>query len=251
MSKARTRPRNCCKPRRNQRQPQQHRRRRKSQRRGSGHLVGPDCPGQPRPEPTHRGASFSAGRSGCLDGAAQLNRQVERRQRQAGESARTRCFSSRDEGRSSGQPSGRHDEGHQQFFANDRRHHLGDRRHRLPDQHICAECRGRNCACRRTGPRLRGGGFRNAQSARSFDRRGQADQGLDRRWGRACRAGHGSGQPSRCDDDSGRQLDQASCRHHGEISAASSEQRAGVGQAVRRSGGQAVRRSARWTRRRR
>ena len=223
--------------RRNERQPQQHRRRHKLEGRGFGHCIDPDCPGQPRPEPTHRAASFSAGRNRRLDGAAQFNRQAERRQRQAGESARTRCVDSCDQGRSSGQPNDRLNEEHQRFFEKDRRHHLGDRRHRIPDPYTCAEHRGRSSACRRTGPRLRGAGCPNAQSGRSLGLRGQADRKPDQRERRACRAGHGSGQPSRCDDDRDRQLDPASDRHHGEISAASREQKAGVaevGQAVSR-----------------
>ena len=228
--------------RRNERQPQQHRRRHKLERRGFGHCIDPDCPGQPSPEPTHRAASFSAGRNRRLGGAAQLNRQAERRQRQAGDLGRTRCFDSRDQGRSTGQPNDRLNEEHQRFFEKDRRHHLGDRRHHIPDRHTCAERRGRSSACRRTGPRLRGAGCPSAQSGWSLGLRGQADRKPDQRERRACRAGHGSGQPSRCDDDTDRQLDPASDRHMAKSAPpAASRKPASLG---------LVRRSAGWTRRR-
>ena len=52
--------------------------------------------------------------------------------------------------------------GHHPCEPQDRRHHRGDRRDRIPDQHPCAQRRGRSRARRRPGPRLRGGRRRSA-----------------------------------------------------------------------------------------
>ncbi len=68
-------------------------------------------------------------------------------------------------------------------LAQDRRHHRRDRRHRVPDQHPGAERGGGSGACRRAGPRLRGGGRRGAQPGAAQRRGGQGDQGADRRLG--------------------------------------------------------------------
>ncbi len=68
-------------------QPGAHRRRCAQQRRERGHGEPADRPGQPGPEPAHRTAGQRAGRDGGLDGRAELDRQAERRQRQAGQPA--------------------------------------------------------------------------------------------------------------------------------------------------------------------
>jgi hypothetical protein len=132
--------------------------------------------------------------------------------------------------RRGGGPGGRHHEGHQRQLAQDRRHHLGDRRHRLPDQHPGAECRRRGGPCRRAGPRFRGRRLRSAQPGRALSRSSQGDQGADLRQRAARRQGLRAGGPGRRHDDRGGGAIRRVTDIMGEISAASTEQSAGVAQ---------------------
>jgi HAMP domain-containing protein len=67
------------------------------------------------------------------------------------------------------------------------------RRHRLPDQHPGVERRGGGGACRRTGPRLRGGGVGSAQPGAALGQRRARDQGPHRRQRRQGGGGHEPG----------------------------------------------------------
>ncbi len=79
---------------------------------------------------------------------------------------------------------GRHHGADPRRLRQDHRHHRRHRRHRLPDQHPGAERGRRSGARRRAGPRLRGRGGRSAHAGPALGRRGQGDQGPDRRFER-------------------------------------------------------------------
>jgi methyl-accepting chemotaxis protein len=107
------------------------------------------------------------------------------------------------------------------------RHHRRHRRHRLPDQYPGAE-RGRGSgARRRTGPRLRGRGQRSAQPGPAQAAAAKEIKGLIQASARGRRR-QPPGAGSRHHHGRGAGQRRAGDRHHGRISAASTEQTGGI-----------------------